>query len=246
MKITLLGVNIDAVGRWEAMRILSRRLAAGRQSAVYTPNPIMVWQARKDGAFRAALNRGDLAVADGVGITLGARLAGLSPPPRIAGIELGEDVLNYAARAGLRVFFLGGKEGVARRAAEQLRKRLPALMVCGVHHGYFSKRETDAIIEKIKRARADVVIVCLGSPRQEFWIDQNRRALGGVRLFMGLGGALDVWAGDLRRAPRAVSKMGLEWAWRMARQPRRLRGLAPISSFFCATLRERGKKRKKI
>ena len=113
MKITLLGTRIDAVGRWEAMRILTRRMAAGRQTAVYTPNPTMVWHARRDKRFRAILNRGELAVADGIGIVLGARLAGLPPPPRVAGIELGENVLAYAARAGLRVFLLGGQIGRA-------------------------------------------------------------------------------------------------------------------------------------
>ena len=126
MRIKLLGVNIDTVGRWEAMRILSRRLATGRQTAVYTPNPIMVRGAQKNELFRALLNRGDLMVADGIGILLGARLAGLPTPPRVAGIDLGEDVLAYAERGGLKVFLFGGKPGVADRAAEQLKLRFPA------------------------------------------------------------------------------------------------------------------------
>lgn len=236
MKITLLGVRIDAVGRWEAMRILTRRMAAGRQTVVYTPNPAMVWRARRDKAFRAILNRGDLSVADGIGIVLGARLAGLPPPPRVAGIELGGDVLNYAARAGLRVFLLGGKPRVAQEAARRLVRRFPTLSVCGMHHGYFREGERDAILHKIRAARADVLLVCLGSPRQEQWIDRNRAALPSVKLFMGLGGSLDVWAGAVKRAPRPLRKIGLEWAWRMTLEPRRLKNLAPISAFLVSSL----------
>lgn len=245
MRINLLGVNIDAVGRWEAMRIITRRISIGKPTAVFTPNPIMVHRAMKDKHFCEALNRGDLTVADGVGLVYGARIMGLPSLPRVAGIDLAEDTLAYAEGAGLRVFLLGGKAGVAEQAAKRLRERFPSLTICGTHHGYFEDGESHAICRRIREARADVVFVCLGSPRQELWIDQNRGDLATVWLFMGLGGALDVWSGTLRRAPRAVSKAGMEWAWRMAREPRRLRGLAPIFSFFCAALRERGKKRKK-
>ena len=236
MRINLLGVRIDAVGRWEAMRILTRRLATGRQTAVYTPNPIIVRRAQKSEPFRALLNRGDLMIADGIGIPIGARLAGLPPPPRVAGIDLGEDVLAYAARAGLKVFLLGGKPGVAARAADKLKERFPTLEICGTHHGYLAPKENGNLIRQIRESRADVVMVCLGSPRQEQWIDENRRALRDVGILMGLGGALDVWSGDLARAPRLFSKIGLEWLWRMLRQPRRLTGIFPIIAFLAAAL----------
>ena len=239
MRIKLLGVNIDTVGRWEAMRILSRRLATGRQTAVYTPNPIMVRGAQKNELFRALLNRGDLMVADGIGILLGARLAGLPTPPRVAGIDLGEDVLAYAERGGLKVFLFGGKPGVAERAAEQLKLRFPTLEICGTHHGYISPKENGALLKQIRESRADVVMVCLGSPRQEQWIDENRRALRGVSILMGLGGSLDVWSGDLARAPRFFSKIGLEWLWRMLRQPRRLKGIPAILAFLFFALLSR-------
>lgn len=244
MRINLLGVGVDTVGRWEALRIITRRIEGGEQTAVFTPNPIMVRRAMKDKAFAKILARGDLNIADGVGLVLGARIMGLPPLRRVAGIELGEDILAYAARAGLRVFLLGGKPGIARRAACSLHRRFPSLVICGTHHGYFSENETAAVCRRIRDARADVVFVCLGAPRQEIWIDRNRISLSKVKLFMGLGGSLDVWSGNTVRAPRAVSKIGMEWAWRMAREPRRLKGVFPIASFLCATLRERGKKRK--
>ena len=242
MRITLLGVNIDDVGRWEAMQILSRRAAAGKQTAVCTPNPIMVCRAQKNEAFRALLNRGDLAVADGIGILLGARLAGLPPPHRVAGIDLGEDVLAYAERTGMKVFLFGGRPGIAEQAAIKLRSRFPALTICGTHHGYLTQKENGALVRQIRDSRADVVIVCLGSPRQEEWIDKNRRSLRGVSILMGLGGALDVWSGNLARAPRFFSKIGLEWLWRMIRQPRRLKGIPAILAFLTASFFSRWKK----
>ena len=242
MRINLLGVNIDTVGRWEAMRILTRRLATGRQTTVYTPNPIIIRRAQKNETFRALLNRGDLMIADGIGILLGARLAGLPPPPRVAGIDLGEDVMAYAERAMLKVFLFGGKPDVAQRAAKQLKLRFPALEICGTHHGYIAPKENSALIKQIRESRADVVMVCLGSPRQEQWIDENRRALRGVSILMGLGGSLDVWSGDLARAPRIFSKIGLEWLWRMLRQPHRLKGIFPILAFLAASLLSRWKK----
>lgn len=239
MRVNLLGVDIDPVGRWEAMRAITRRLASGEQTAVFTPNPIMIHHASRDSAFCHVLNRGDLTVADGIGLVYGARIMKLPPLPRVAGIELGEDVLAYAEKAGLRVFLLGGKEGVARLAATRLCERFPALTVCGTQHGYFEDAEAEEIRQAIDTSHADIVLVCLGSPRQEHWIDQNRAALPSVKLFMGLGGALDVWSGRLQRAPLPLRKMGMEWAWRMTREPRRLRGLLPISAFFGAALRQR-------
>lgn len=239
MRVNLLGVDIDPVGRWEAMRTITRRLANGEQTAVFTPNPIMIHRASHDSAFCHVLNRGDLTVADGIGLAFGARIMKLPPLPRIAGIELGEDVLAYSEKASLRVFLLGGKEGVAELAAKRLCERFPALTVCGTRHGYFGDAEAEEVRQTVDASHADIVLVCLGSPRQELWIDQNRAVLPSVKLFMGLGGALDVWSGSLRRAPFPLRKMGLEWAWRMAREPRRLRGLVPISAFFGAALHHR-------
>ena len=242
--MNVLGVNIDPVGQWEAMRIITRRLANGEQTAVFTPNPIMVHRATREKAFLDTLNRGDLNVADGIGLVLGARIMRLPPLPRVAGIELGERVLCYAAEANLRVFLLGGKPQVAETAAKKLCQRFPGLTVCGTHHGYFPQVDNDKVCQLIKDSRADVVLVCLGSPRQEIWIDENRKNLDDIKLFMGLGGSLDVWSGNTARAPHFASRMGGEWLWRMAREPKRLSGLGPIAAFLHASVRERIKKKK--
>lgn len=232
-------VSLHRLNRKETIETVLRRMARNEQTAIFTPNPIMLERAAKDESFRRVLARGDLRVADGVGVCLAARIAGIPSIPRTAGIELAESLLAVAARTGLRVFLLGGKPGVAERAAQALRARFPSLTVCGTHHGYFSEEESDALCRAIERTRAHVVLVCLGSPRQEIWIDRHRRQLPSVKLLMGLGGSLDVWAGNVRRAPRPLRKIGLEWAWRMALEPHRLKGLIPLSAFLARTVKWR-------
>ena len=176
------------------------------------------------------LNCSDLSLADGAGVLLAARRRGSPLPVRVAGIDFGERLIEEAASRGLRVFLLGGREGVAEEARERLCKRHPNLTICGTYHGYFAKTgdENDTVCAKICEASPDVLIVCFGFPAQEEWILSNLEGLPSVRVAAGLGGSLDVWAGHVRRAPRAVQALRLEWAWRMLGEPKRLRGLPAL------------------
>lgn len=238
MRTNLLGVSIDRVGRWEALRAIERRIAEQKQTAVFTPNPMIISRALRDRNYFDILNRGDLNLADGVGISVGARLAKIPPFPRVSGIDLAEDLLAYADRASLRVFLLGGRPQIAERAAELLRRRFLHLHICGARHGFFEERETASICRQIRDSHADILFVCTGSPRQEAWIDANRSALPEVKILMGLGGSLDVWAGAVTRAPHLLSTVGLEWLWRMILEPRRLFGIPDILLFLLAAARE--------
>ena len=141
-----------------------------------------------------------------------------------------EALLERAAMRGVRVFLLGGGDGVARRAGERLTERYPGLCVCGTEGGYFNRdgEENRRVLERIRESGAEILYVCMGFPVQEEWIVQNSEALGGVRVVAALGGSLDVWSGRIRRAPQIFSRLGLEWAWRMAREPRRLKHLPAI------------------
>jgi N-acetylglucosaminyldiphosphoundecaprenol N-acetyl-beta-D-mannosaminyltransferase len=230
------GMQVDGVRFFggsaeECMGEIGARLAHGEQLAVYTPNPVMLQNAAGNGALRAALLRADLNLPDGIGVVMAARMLGEHPAGRLSGVDMAGRVLALAAARGYRVYLLGGREGVARQAAARLVARMFGLCICGTRHGYFGESEEAAVLAEIRRTRADVVFVCLGSPRQELFIDKNRHALPGVRLFMALGGTLDVWAGRVRRAPRPVQKMGLEWLWRMALEPGRLRDLPKMAAF---------------
>lgn len=198
-----------------------------------TPNAVMLDGCRRDPALCALLNRATISLADGAGVLLAARRQGTPLRERAAGIEFGEALLSRAAREGLRVFLLGGGEGVAVRAAERLCARYSGLCIAGTYWGYFEKtgEEDCRVTEIIRAARPDILFVCFGFPAQEQWIAAHLDRLDGVRVAAGLGGSLDVWAGDVKRAPAVLSHMGLEWAWRMLREPKRLKKLPALVRF---------------
>ena len=190
---------------------------------VVTPNAVMVEQCRKDPGKAGLLNRASLSLADGIGIKWAARRQGTPLRARIAGIDFGADLLSYAAQNGLRVFLLGGGDGIAEAAAKQLVKRYPGLCICGTYWGYFERFGEDdrRLISVLRATCPDILFVCMGFPRQEEWITDHLDRLSNVRVIAGLGGSLDVWSGHIRRAPRPLSRLGLEWAWRIALEPKK-------------------------
>ena len=230
--IHLCGVRIDDLTREAAVeRALDDR---GEVCWVVTPNATMLDFCRRHADEAALLNRATLSLADGAGVVLAARRQGTPLSGRVAGIEFGEAVLERAAREGLRVFLLGGADGVSDRAAQRLCARYAGLCVCGSYWGYFNKDGEDdrRVCDIIRACRPDILFVCFGFPMQERWIAAHLDRLGDVRLIAGLGGSLDVWSGDLRRAPKVVSHIGMEWAWRMLREPKRLKNLPAIVRFL--------------
>lgn len=234
-EISLYGVKIDDVGLDGAVELaLTER---SEPCWVVTPNAVMLDACRKDRRYVALLNRATLSLADGKGVLLAARRKGTPIGSRVAGIDFGEALMRRAARDGLRVFLLGGEDGVAQKAAQVLTDRYEGLCVCGSYWGYFNKEgeEDRCVCDMIRALRPDILFVCFGFPLQEIWISKHLDSFDDVRVIAGLGGSLDVWSGKLRRAPEIVSRVGMEWAWRMLREPRRLKQLPSIVSFLLQT-----------
>lgn len=230
--IKLYGVKIDNVTKDEAVYRALR--ATGEPCVVFTPNALMLEHARKDEGLANLLNHASLSLPDGAGVLWAAQKMGAPLAERVAGIDFGAEILARAERAGLRVFLLGGSDGVAERAAENLRKKHPRLCICGTTWGYFNKsgEENAGVISYIRACRPHVLFVCMGFPLQERWVMENLLQLADVRTIACLGGSLDVWAGDILRAPSWMSRAGLEWFWRMLRQPKRLTALPEMLSFL--------------
>ena len=239
-ELEIFGVPISPLDRAAALEECARILEGNTAARVFTPNPQMLLACRKDQKLKSLISSAELRVADGIGISLAARIMGRRSFPRIAGIELAEDVLRVARDMGLGVYLLGGKEGVAKRAAEKLTLSLPGLKIVGTHHGYFQKEgeENRKLTEEIRAAAPQIIFVCLGFPTQELWIEQNIETLPSLRLAIGLGGSLDVWSGDKKRAPLPLRKLGLEWLWRTALQPKRARIFKDIPLFICLVVKE--------
>lgn len=232
-KITVMGIPFaDLTAKDAAEEALA--LYDGTPQWVVTPNAIMLQAAREDPSLHALLASAPLALADGRGVSIAARREGKQPPRRLPGIEFGEALLALAAERGLRVFLLGGGDRVATRAAERLKERFPRLHVCGCFWGFFEKegRQNDEILALINATRPDLLFVCFGFPLQERWIAENCHRIPSLRLAVGLGGSLDVWAGDVKRAPRPIRAASLEWAWRIFCRPKKLANLPILLRFL--------------
>lgn len=241
--VNVLGIPFDAVTPEEAVGKITNVLTetGDRLFAVVTPNPTMVMEAGRNPRLAEAIKEADLRLADGVGILGAARRAGTPLPGRVTGVDTGFAVLREAAKLQIPVFLLGGRPGVAERAAARLEEMMPGIRIVGTENGYFEDADSERVIGKITAAGTKLLIVCLGSPRQEIWVREHAGKLTGTAAAMTLGGALDVWAGKTRRAPRIFQKLCIEWLWRMFSQPGRFAFLPDMIRFRMRT----GKRRKK-
>lgn len=185
----------------------------------------------RDARLAAALTRADLVVPDGIGIVWALRRAGNKRQQRVTGVDLVETLLARMALAGLKIYLLGGKPGVAVAAAAQLVKRWPQVQVVGCHHGYFADEASPGLIAEINQAGPALLLVGMGVPRQETWLAEHWSELS-VPLGIGIGGLLDLWAGRTVRAPYFIRKIGLEWAFRVWKEPQRWKRLRVLPEFI--------------
>ena len=225
MRTDILGVGFDDLTLEEAAAAGAALVEAQGFHYAVTPNPEFLLAARKDQPFRQALLDADLVLADGVGVVYSAKLLDRPLKGRVPGIEFAQALMGWMAKHGKRLFLLGAKPGVAELAAANLRDRYPGLILCGTHDGYF--KEDEPVVQAIRESGADVVFVCLGAPKQEFWMVEHGPATG-AHLMVGLGGSLDVFAGVVDRAPEGFQKLGLEWLYRLMKEPKRFGRMAKL------------------
>lgn len=231
MRVDILGVAFDNVTMEEAVARAQELMEEDAPHLVVTPNAEIVQQARADAEFSALIAGADLVIPDGVGVIYASKILGRPLKGRVPGVDFAANLMAQMAQSGQRLFLLGAKPGVADMAAEKLRETYPGLVVCGTHDGYF--KEDGPVVDAIGEAKADVVFVCLGAPKQEKWIRKNGEATG-ARLLIGLGGSLDVFAGQVERAPEGWQKAGMEWLYRALKQPARLKRVAKLPLFLCS------------
>lgn len=236
--LRVLGVPIHDVTYDEVLDLVATWVAQRGPHQIATVNPEFVMAARRDREFRAALERADLCLPDGVGITLAARYVGRPLRERVAGVDLVERLAARAAREGWRLFLLGAAPGVAERAAAVLCARSPGLVICGTHAGGPALEEEREITDLIRTARADVLLVAYGAPAQDLWIGRNLER-SGAAVGIGVGGAFDYLTGVTRRASRWVRRLGLEWLQRLVRQPWRWRRQLALPHFALLVLLRR-------
>jgi len=229
MRIEILGVGFDDMTKEQAVAEGVRLLQTEGAHYVVTPNPEIVEICQKDKEAKKAVQNADLVLADGIGIVYGAKILGTPLKGRVPGIEFAQGLMERMAENGKSLYLLGAKPGVAQKAADRLCVQYPGLTIKGVHDGYF--QEDGPVLENIRSSGADVVFVCLGAPKQEKWMYQNGAATG-AKLLVGLGGCLDVFSGEVQRAPEAFQKLGLEWLHRLLKNPSRMGRMMKLPLFL--------------
>lgn len=235
-KIDVLGVPFDNVSMEEAVERALELIHARSGRYVVTPNPEIVMNAREDPALRRAVEQAALVLPDGVGVIYGAKILGTPLKEKTPGIDFAAGVMERLSGNGGSVFLLGAKPGVAEQAGVNLRARYPGLKIAGTHDGYFT--EDAPIVEQINQAKPDMLLVCLGSPKQELWMERYAGTLQ-VGLMAGLGGSLDVFAGVVERAPERWQKLGLEWLYRLMKEPKRIGRMMKLPKFALCAVKER-------
>ena len=235
MKINILGVAFDALTLGEDEERADALLCSGAGGYIVTANPEIVLRCREDAAYAAAVNGAKLVLADGVGDLCAARILGTPLPGRVAGADLVPRLLARLAERGGSVFLYGARPGVAERAGESLQSACPGLRIAGTENGYIS--DETALLEALEREKPDLLLLGLGAPRQELWMAENRQRTPAVMI--GVGGLLDVFAGDIPRAPKAWQRLGLEWLYRLLREPRRFKRVIRLPKILLLALRER-------
>jgi N-acetylglucosaminyldiphosphoundecaprenol N-acetyl-beta-D-mannosaminyltransferase len=231
-------VQIHRLTMPQAVEAVMQMLSGTGHHQVVTLNATMLYRATRDEGFRRLVNSASLVTADGMGTMLVARILGTSLPEKVSGVDLVDRLCAGCAKAGVRLFFFGAGPGIAEVAAAKLSAKYPDLQIAGLQHGYYDPLQEPAMIKAVRSAGAQLLLVALGSPRQENWISRHLRE-SGATVGIGIGGALDVYAGRARLAPEWVRRAGLEWAYRLAREPRRWRVVLTLPLVLLLALRER-------
>ena len=235
--VRILGCRVDRVDMAGAVERIASFIEAGRFAQIVTLGAEMANLAYRDEHYRDIINAADLVVADTVGIAIASRWLGRPVPARVPGIDLLERLCTESVARGWRMFLLGGSDGVATQAGAALAGRHAGLQIADAQHGYFPAEDGESVARRIRESGARLAFVGMGFPRQEYWISEHRNALGPVTC-IGVGGAFDVVSGRMPRAPLAIRRAGLEWLYRLVREPRRFARQLALPVFAARALRQ--------
>ncbi len=239
-KTLIYGTEYNNVTLGEAADMTDAMLSEDGNHMVVTPNAEIAYLAKQEKRLRDIINASDLTIADGIGVVYASKIYRTPVKGKVAGVDLGEEVIARAAKSGRGVFLLGGKPGVAELAAQKLSEKYHNINFCGMHDGYF--KDDDEIVRIINESGAEILFVCLGAPKQEYWMADNKDRLN-VRLMLGLGGALDSYAGTVKRAPEIWIKLGLEWLYRLMKEPWRAKRMLALPKYMFAVILDSLRKR---
>ena len=242
-KVNVLGVKIDKITIDEAAnKILDFTNETDKARYVFTPNSEMIMEAYKNEQFKTVLNSADILSADGIGVVYASKILKNPILERCAGYDIACSLLKLLDENKKSLYLFGSRDEVVQAAAKNINEKYKNINICGLQNGFFDEEKEKQIIEDINEKKPDVVFVCLGFPKQEYWIYNNAKNLN-AKVLMGLGGSLDVFAGAVKRAPLFFQKLGIEWLYRLCKQPQRFMRMMVLPKFGLTVI-AKGKKYK--
>lgn len=239
-KVDILGVYLDKVDYTSALDKAKDFLAGSKPKIIMTPNAEIIIYAQKNKDFKDVLNKADMLLPDGIGVVIASKILKNPLKERTTGFDFMVSLLRLAQKENHSVFLLGGRPGVAKKAADNIKKSYPNIKIIGTHHGYFDKTDEVEIIETINQIKPDLIFIALGAPKQELFMTKYKDKLN-CKIAMGVGGSLDVLSGQTKRAPKLMQKLGLEWLFRLIMQPSRLKRIGALPLFLIKVIQYKGK-----
>ena len=232
----LLGYKIFSDNKEELLKEIENK----KRVNIISGNPEVLYNGIKNEFLRNSFTKEDaLIIPDGVGTLLAAKINGIDITEKIAGIEVMNMLLEEARDKNLKVFLLGAKEETLIKCKEKIKENYDRINIVGSNNGFFDLDNCDDLIEKINESKADILFVAMGAPRQEVFIEKYKDKLC-CKIFMGVGGSFDVFAGNVNRAPQFMINIGMEWLYRVAKEPWRIKRLGSIPKFLVLSIKERG------
>ncbi|NLL81695.1 MAG: WecB/TagA/CpsF family glycosyltransferase [Tissierellia bacterium] len=238
-RVKIFGINICNITLDETVELLEGYLRENKLRTIYTPNTEIVMAAKKNEEMKKLINSGDLIIPDGIGLIYGSKIRKRPLKERVTGFDTSIKLLDIANAHGYSIYLLGGKDGVAKEAADSIKIKYSNVKIAGYHHGYFrgshlglkDEAEEKEIIDEINKLNPDIIFVGFGFPRQEIWIDSNKDRING-KVIIGNGGVMDILSGNSKRAPDIFIKLGLEWLYRLFQDPSRIKRQIVLPRFL--------------
>ena len=240
MRNKLFNLEIDNLTLLEALEKIDDLIASGGCHHVVTANPEILYRALSDKGLYETIAQASLVTADGQGVLLAGKLLDQPFKARVTGIDLAEALCATSGERGHKIYFLGGKEGISKKAQMAILRRYPNANIVGEHHGYF-KNDIEPLLADLREKQPDILLVAMGSPYQEAFILRYQKLLN-IPVAIGVGGTLDVFSGEVKRAPELVQTLKLEWAYRILSDPKRWGRTLVLPKFVLAVLKEKYKK----
>jgi len=237
-RINILDVPVDMVNNKQAMDVFKEMMEKDGCELIVTPNSEIVLNATKDLELKKLIEQAGLVIPDGIGIVYASRILGEPLSERVTGVDFLNLILGYLEENGKSIYLIGSKPSneerasVAELAANAMQIKHPNLKIAGTRDGYFTKKDEPEIVKEINSSGAEFLCVALGSPKQEKFIFDHKDEFEKIKVGMGVGGSLDVWAGTAKRAPEFYQKHGLEWLYRFMKEPTRYKRMAQLPLFI--------------